>query len=82
MHAALSTSDPAGSLEFVEHVRGALHRYQFGRRTADFLLCRTCGVYIGAVLQSGPKSFGIINVRVLHSLLEQLPDAVADDLRR
>jgi hypothetical protein len=74
-HAALSTSDPAGSLEFREHSPGALHRYRFGRRTADFLVCRICGVYIGAVLQSGTRSFGIINVRVLTSLLEQLPDA-------
>lgn len=76
MHAALSTSDHSGFLEFFERSPGALHRYQFGRRTANFLLCRMCGVYIGAVLQSGTKSFGIINVRVLHSLLEQLPDAV------
>ena len=75
MHAALSTSDPAGFLEFSEHVPGALQRYQFGRRTADFLLCRTCGVYVGAVLQSGPKSFGIINVRVMYSILDLLPDA-------
>jgi hypothetical protein len=76
MHSALSTSDPGGFLEFVEHASGALHRYQFGRRTADFLLCRICGVYVGAVLQSGTKSFGIINVRVLTALTEQLADAV------
>jgi hypothetical protein len=71
-HGALSTSDPAGSLRFVERVPGALNRYQFGRKTADFLLCRDCGVYLGAVMRSAHGSFGIINVRVLHSLTERL----------
>jgi hypothetical protein len=75
-HAGLSTSDPAGSLEFVERVPPALQRYRFGRGTADFLLCRTCGAYIGAMMRSESKGFGIINVRVLHSLLEHLPAAL------
>jgi hypothetical protein len=76
MHAALSTSDPAGSLEFKEHAANALHRYQFGRKTADFLVCRDCGAYIGATMQSGGRGFGIINVRVLQSPKSQLPEAV------
>jgi hypothetical protein len=67
-HSALSASDPAGSLEFDEHMPGSLHRYQFGRKSADFLLCRHCGVYIGAMMDSGSTRFGIINVRVLLSL--------------
>lgn len=73
-HGALSTSDSGGSLRFVAHVPGALNRYQFGRKTADFLLCRDCGVYLGAVMQSERGSFGIINVRVLHSLLDRLQE--------
>ena len=75
IHAALSTSDPSGSLRFDEHVPGALNRYKFGRKTADFLLCRNCGAYIGAMMESQSKGFGIINIRVLHSLLDRLPAA-------
>jgi hypothetical protein len=67
-HSALSASDPAGSLEFLEHSPDSLRRYQFGRKSADFLLCRHCGVYVGALMQSGGQGFGIINVRVLLSL--------------
>jgi hypothetical protein len=37
-------------------------------------VCRDCGVYLGAVMQSERGSFGIINVRVLHSLLDRLRD--------
>lgn len=73
LHGALSASDPLGSLAFEEQVPGSLQRYQFGRRTADFWVCRTCGGYIGATMQSGSQRFGIINVHALHPLLAELP---------
>jgi hypothetical protein len=47
--------------------------------TADFLLCRHCGVYVGAMMQSESKRFGIVNVRVLLSLTHVLPVAKAMD---
>jgi hypothetical protein len=73
-HGGLSTSDPRGSLRFFEHVPGTLHRYRFARKTTDFLICRKCGVYIGATMESGGKGFGIINVRALHSVLDRLKE--------
>jgi hypothetical protein len=36
-------------------------------KTADFLLCGQCGVYVGAVIETDSGAFGIINV---HALLE------------
>jgi hypothetical protein len=62
-HAALSMSDPNGALAFVEG--GTLVRYEFGLRTAEFLLCGRCGVYVGARTEIGGKWFGIVNVRAL-----------------
>lgn len=79
MHAALSSSDPRGTLEFKEHGAGALQRYRFGQKTADFLLCRECGGYIGATMCSASRSFGIINARILESRMIQLPEAVSMD---
>ena len=64
-HGALTTSDPAGSIEFHEHRRGMLQRYRFGLRTADFLLCRSCGVYVGAEIVADAQRFGIVNVNAL-----------------
>src|SRR5688572_16101991 len=55
-HAALSTSDPAGTLEFMEYAAAA-HRYQFGLKTADFLLCGNCGTYVGAMTRAGRTHF-------------------------
>ena len=65
MHHALSTSDPGGSLAFHADEPGALQRYRFALRTADFLLCRKCGVYIGAVIEVGGNRYGIINTHAL-----------------
>lgn len=62
-HGALSTSDPAGQIEF--HGGVALNRYRFGQRTADFLICRECGVYVGAVMEASGGPFGIINVNAI-----------------
>ena len=64
-HNALSTSDPAGTLHFHASDLDNLQRYRFAMRTADFLLCRECGVYIGAVIETEQGRFGIINT---HSL--------------
>lgn len=66
-HDALSASDPSGSVEFVAENPDLLNRYRFGLRTADFLLCRECGVYIGALIETEQGHFGIINT---HALLE------------
>lgn len=60
-HDALSTSDPAGTLEFSCDDPKLLQRYRFALRTADFLLCRRCGVYVGAVIETPLGRFGIIN---------------------
>ena len=81
-HAALSTSDPRGSLEFFEQVPAALNRYRFGLKTADFLTCRNCGAYIGAMMRSGSKGFGIINIRVLQSVLDRVQEAQPMDAHR
>lgn len=64
-HDALSTSDPTAQIEFVSEDASQLGRYRFGLMTADFLLCRTCGIYIGAVIDTDKGLFGIINTHAL-----------------
>lgn len=66
MHGSLAVSDPAGSLRFREREPGAIRNYALGLRTADYVLCGTCGVYMGAVMRgSENQGFGIVNTRVL-----------------
>ena len=70
----LSTSDPSGKIEISVAESGMLQKYRFGLRTADFLVCRGCGVYVGAVIVSAGRAFGIINV---HALIDTPDDLAA-----
>ena len=69
-HDALSTSDPTGTIAFEASSPELLQRYRFGLKTADFLLCRQCGVYIGAIIETPNGHFGIINI---HALVDPQP---------
>lgn len=40
-------------------------RYRFGSRSADFLLCGGCGVYVGAVMEEPDGAWAIVNARTL-----------------
>ena len=78
-HSVLSTSDPSSVIEFREHKTGFLRRYRFGLRTADFLVCRACGVYIGAEIATKAGRFGIINVNALDPVPRSLASVVPRD---
>src|SRR5262245_16416349 len=73
-HRVLSTSDPAGRLEFVWREPEQVTRYRFGLRTAEFLICARCGVYVGARIATEHGAYGIINVRTLSPLPDGLPE--------
>lgn len=78
-HGAITTSDPAGSLAFRSRDATRVQRYRFGRRSADFLICRDCGVYVGAQMATDQGRFGVLNVLALRPLLTVLPDADPKD---
>jgi hypothetical protein len=61
-HGARNTSDPDGSIRIDIRSPEKLVRYRFGLRTADFLLCAHCGVYIGALLPDGEHGWFTVNV--------------------
>jgi hypothetical protein len=70
-HGAATTSDPAGALALDCRDPAALVRYRFGLRTADFWVCRSCGVYLAAV--TGDGRFGIVNTNALRERPAGLP---------
>lgn len=67
-HAALTSSDPAGTLIFQASDASHLQRYRFGARTADFLICHRCGAYLGAAFRSSASGYGLVNLRTLRSI--------------
>ena len=78
-HGALTTSDPAGRLAFHMEGPGTLRRYRFDLRTADFLVCGHCGVYLGAQIETPRGAFGIVNVRAIAPAPSELPDPAPAD---
>ena len=78
-HGAAMTSDPAGALEFAATDPARLSRYQFGTRTADFLLCGHCGIFLGGTMTHQGRRFGVLNTRALTPSLPELPSPQAVD---
>lgn len=76
-HHALSASDPAGTIEFSVRDRDLLNRYRFGQGITDFLICRRCGVYVGALIETPAGRFGIINVNALRPIPVDIPEPAA-----
>ena len=78
-HHAVTTSDPAGSIAWKLWNTDRINRYRFGQRTADFLVCRQCGVYIGALIETSRGRFGIINTNALRPIPAGLPEPATMD---
>ncbi len=64
-HGAAWLSDPNGSMRV--SVRGPTGNawYRQGSGTAEFLVCRQCGVVVGAFYRDGQRLIGVANVRAL-----------------
>lgn len=60
-HGARTAADPEGRVRF----EGRFLRYRFGLRTADFLLCPECGVYLGALHADDAGAWATLNVNCL-----------------
>lgn len=48
-HGARNVSDPQGAAVLTCKIEP--HRYRFGAKAIDFLLCPRCGVYLGAMME-------------------------------
>jgi hypothetical protein len=77
-HNALYTSDPAGEVHLACREARLVERYRFGTRTADFVLCKACGVFVAACMPEPPLA--VVNVNVLDARAAFLagPVQVAD----
>lgn len=78
-HAALATSDPAGALAVRARDPGAVLHYRFGLATADFLVCRDCGVYVAAVAEIDGARYATVNVNVFDVRAECVRPPTATD---
>jgi hypothetical protein len=72
-HGGVYTSDPAGSVRFMQSDATLLSRYRFGHETADFLFCGRCGGYLGAVTEEGGHKLAVLCIRAFDPQPADLP---------
>jgi hypothetical protein len=65
-HGARMTSDPNGAIRIKVENKATLQLYRFGLNTADFLICRTCGAFVGAMMEDGGKRWITVNANTFH----------------
>lgn len=71
VHGAKNWSDPKGTAIIRVRESAQLQRYLFALRTADFLVCKTCGAYVGAVLSDDEGSWSTLNLRLSNLYVEE-----------
>ncbi|MBV9251573.1 MAG: hypothetical protein JO227_20280 [Acetobacteraceae bacterium] len=64
-HATRTLSDPGGLFEVWAEDWSLVEHYRFGSQTADFLICRRCGVYVGAVCETPSGLRAVVNTKAL-----------------
>jgi hypothetical protein len=62
-HHAAYTSDLHGELHIAVREAPLVERYRFGTKTADFLICKACGVFVAAYMPEPPLA--VVNVNAL-----------------
>lgn len=75
-HRPRYTSDPSGHVAIRAVDEAALGRYRFGLGLADFLVCRTCGVFVAA-LEPGEPARAVVNLEVLDRARELVAQPIA-----
>jgi hypothetical protein len=77
-HGSRAAADPDGRLVVSVEDRGRLRVYRFGLRTADYLLCADCGVYVAAIAGQGDDATAVVIVNALdhRALFSREPVAV------
>jgi hypothetical protein len=64
-HGARCTSDPAGKIVATIGAPALTSRYRFGMKSADFLICARCGVFIGAFMDDAAGALAVLDLNAL-----------------
>ena len=80
-HASRAAADPAGKLTLRVRDAALLSRYRFGLQTAEYWVCRACGVYVAAITigETAPRAIVIVNALDDASLFARPPIAADYD---
>lgn len=69
----LYTSDPGGSIALSIQDEDRVTRYRFGTGQADFLICATCGTFMGALAEVDGSKRMVLNLNTLDDEFTEQP---------
>jgi hypothetical protein len=78
-HGASWTSNVDARLRITVRDADRLERYNFGTRTADFLVCRTCGVPTAAISRIDDRDHAVVNINTFEDIDPALFDRSSSD---
>jgi hypothetical protein len=64
-HATRTVADVDGLAELSAKDWSLVEPYRFGSATADYLVCRRCGVYVAAICETSAGTRAVVNVNCL-----------------
>jgi hypothetical protein len=67
-HGVVGTSDPAGQVAFEVGDASSVRNYRFAQKSAQFMLCGECGVFVAALTETAAGERAVINARVLDGI--------------
>jgi hypothetical protein len=80
-HMTRTVADMAGHFTLSAGDWSLVEPYRFGSRTADYMVCRRCGVYVAAICETvaGPRAVVNINCLTDRAAFTQQPNATNYD---
>lgn len=64
-HGGFYISDTDGWIDIRLKGRNDVNFYQFGHKTADFLICKKCGVFVAAICDINHMKYAVINIKTM-----------------
>jgi hypothetical protein len=76
-HMTRTVADMAGHFRLSADDWSLVEPYRFGSRTADYMVCRRCGVYVAAICDTAAGTRAVVNINCLNdrAAFTQLPNA-------
>jgi hypothetical protein len=78
-HNTRTASDPNGAVEIWADDWALVQSYRFGTGTAEFIICRRCGVYIGALGETSAGMRMVVNTTCLDDRTAFIRDPAPTD---
>lgn len=71
-HGGVWTSCPGGRLRISVRHADRVHRYEFGTRTAQFHVCRDCGIVPVVTSEIGGRVYAVVSVNAFDNVAPDL----------